>query len=230
MKSWDDFQAKSSADAQKNRGQLAAEYMTEKKMPKPPAIATDAEIKTFNDWVTAGMPKSTEACILADNDSGIVTTIDAGPTTGGADGGSCTSGTHYTTGNGAFMHPGGDCIGCHSANQGPAFTFAGTVFPALHDVDDCNGVDGTKTRITVVATDRKGRSVTMQPNAQGNFYLDTAAAQATGITAPYRISVIDGAKTRKMTQTITGGDCNSCHTTTGANGAPGRVIDPANPL
>jgi uncharacterized membrane protein len=37
------------------------------------------------------------------------------------------------------MHPGGACITCHTIKGGPAFKVAGTVFPTLHEPNDCNG-------------------------------------------------------------------------------------------
>ena len=38
--------------------------------------------------------------------------------------------------------------------------------------------------------------------------------------------VTDGVKTRQMQGTVTSGDCNSCHTVNGTNGAPGRIMAP----
>ena len=56
--------------------------------------------------------------------------------------------------------------------------------------------------------------------AVGNF------STRTRIVPPYKAQVTDGVKTRAMAGSVTGGDCNSCHTETGANGAPGRIMAP----
>jgi len=58
---YEDFSAKSTKDPAKTRGQLAAELMKSKEMPKAPGVALDAEIATVDAWVTGGMAKSTEA-------------------------------------------------------------------------------------------------------------------------------------------------------------------------
>jgi mono/diheme cytochrome c family protein len=227
---YEDFAAMSTRDPKKTRGQVSAELMTSKEMPKAPGVATDSEIKIMNDWVSAGMQKSTEACILAPADSGAVNTTDGGPIDGGADGGLCTSGVHWTQGNTGsdLMHPGGACIACHSTTQGgPAMSFAGTVFPTLHEPDDCNG---SKAPITVVVKDRRGKTVTMQTNAAGNFFVLTDAIADLNLRPPFTVEVREPGKTaRKMGRTITGGDCNGCHTMAG-NGPPGRVLEPGAPL
>jgi hypothetical protein len=43
---------------------------------------------------------------------------------------------------------------------------------------------------------------------------------------PLEAVVSDGNKTRAMVGTVTSGDCNSCHTVNGANGARGRIVVP----
>src|SRR5438445_547285 len=74
-------------------------------------------------------------------------TRDAGPVTV-----TCSSTTYWDTTAAAseLMHPGKTCIGCHAATGGPSYTIAGTVYPTMHEPDDCNGVDGTVTGMTVL--------------------------------------------------------------------------------
>jgi hypothetical protein len=136
--------------------------------------------------------------------------LDAAPT--------CTSGTYYVAAGAGSptMHPGDACIACHAQQNGeaPSFTLAGTVYPTGHEPDDCDGLDGTA---QVVVTDANSAVYTLTPNAVGNFY--TTAAVAFPITA----KVIEGGTERDMTTPQTIGDCNGCHTQSGANGAPGRI-------
>ena len=57
-------------------------------------------------------------------------------------------------------------------------------------------------------------------NNVGNF------SSRANIVAPFHVKVTNGAKVRAMAGALTAGDCNSCHTATGVNGAPGRVMAP----
>ena len=119
------------------------------------------------------------------------------------------------------MHPGDACISCHTQNNGPSFTIAGTVFPTAHELDDCNGSNGTTDGLQVVITDATGKVVTVAVNSVGNFH--SSSTIATPFTATVKAS---NGKTRAMTTPQTSGDCNSCHTEQGANGAPGRIMAP----
>jgi hypothetical protein len=125
----------------------------------------------------------------------------------------CTSGTNWTSGNNANMRPGEACVGCHR------FTLAGTVYPTGHEPNDCNGV-GTSAAATVVITDAKGTTLRLNVNSAGNFYSSTA------ISAPYTAVVQTSKGSRAMVASQTNGNCNSCHTQNGANGAPGRIVVP----
>ncbi len=157
---------------------------------------------------------------------------DAGDTTGTDDGGTgttnyntpttCTSGATWTGGDrgSSRMHPGVACIDCHDQNGGPSLTVAGTVFPTAHEPDDCNGANGTTLGLTVVITDKNGQTYKLPVNSAGNFY------SVANIATPYAAKVVQGTKERAMVQHQTSGDCNSCHTVAGANGAPGRIMAP----
>jgi hypothetical protein len=127
----------------------------------------------------------------------------------------CTSKFTWTGGNGQAMRPGDPCLFCHTGR----FVAAGTVYPTAHEVIDCNGVNGS-TGVTVVITDNKGTSFTLTPNSVGNFTYNGALA------LPYRAKVVMGGKTRSMMTPQVDGNCNVCHTQSGANCAPGRILLP----
>ena len=208
---------KPSADATKNLAQKSLERMKSTTAPMPPAPAvapTAAEIATLEAWVTAGTPKGT-ACTPRPGatDAGAAATNPYNTPT------VCTSATTWNQGNegSLSMRPGGACITCHTMRGGPAYTIAGTVYPTAHEPNDCNGVNGV---VTVVVTDKNGVVTTIPVNAVGNFSLRAA------IVPPFTVKVTNGAKVRAMAGALTAGDCNSCHTVTGVNGAPGRVMAP----
>lgn len=119
-----------------------------------------------------------------------------------------------------LMHPGGTCITCHAQNgEGPTFVIAGTVMAGSDDDTDCNGVDG----VTVEITDANGAVTSLTTNSAGNFYLE---AKDGTIAMPYTAKVKKGGKERAMTAMQSDGECGSCHTAEGANGAPGRILAP----
>jgi hypothetical protein len=128
-----------------------------------------------------------------------------------------------------LMHPGGKCNDCHNKDpmkKAPNYTVAGTVFPTPHEPDDCNGVVGRENdaglpEIAIVITDHSGRQ--MEPirvNSVGNFQ---SAGQ---VIMPFNVKVVVNGKENKMVMQAPHGDCNACHTQTGAEGAPGRIFTP----
>jgi hypothetical protein len=142
-------------------------------------------------------------------------------TTGDSGTSTCTSGLVWTGGNhgSPSMHPGHACVDCHSREDAPQWTIAGTVYPSLHEEDDC---DGTRGGLKVVVTDATGRSLTLAVNNAGNFYTNQS------VTFPIHAKVVNaatGAETA-MTDAQSSGDCNGCHTATGASSAPGRITAP----
>ncbi|MDP2315350.1 MAG: carboxypeptidase-like regulatory domain-containing protein [Pseudomonadota bacterium] len=141
----------------------------------------------------------------------------AGPTDG-TDTGACSSGSYWTGGDeeSPLMNPGQSCIACHDRGEGPTFTVAGTVMGDYGDVDDCDGVEG----VTVRLTDADGAVHEATSNAAGNFYLNDAIAM------PYTVELESDAGVSTMSTAPTTGDCASCHTADGAEGAPGRVVAP----
>lgn len=216
-----DLVAPSKTDPSQSMARAALVRMksTTSPMPPPPAVGPDAaEVEPFETWVILGTPRRDESCTTPPPPS--PTSPKPGVDAGLA---GCTSGKAWTMGNtpSPLMHPGAACNACHQVMGGPNLMIAGTVFPSLHEPDDCNG-SVTPPALTVTVTDSKARSVSIPVNAAGNFELDHGAK----LTPPYKASISDGAKTRSMMGTVTSGDCNSCHTTAGLNGAPGRIEAP----
>ena len=130
----------------------------------------------------------------------------------------CTSGTYWSGGEGSSrMRPGEACIACHSGSgEAPGFTVAGTLFPTMHEPNDCNGTSIASIEIT----DATGRVVTLTPNSAGNF------SSGTGLRFPIRAKVAANGLVREMASPQMSGDCNACHTQPGTQGALGRVVVP----
>jgi hypothetical protein len=126
----------------------------------------------------------------------------------------CSSGKTYTSGHGATMEPGVPCATCH----GTKFAIAGTIYPTAHEPDRCDGADVTSAIVTI--TDANQNITKLTANDVGNF--DSKQS----ITAPFTATVTYNGKSVAMTTSQTNGDCNSCHTQDGANGAPGRIVLP----
>ncbi len=217
-----DLIAPSLTDPKKTRAILSLERMKSKSspMPPPPAAPPDEEeIKVFEEWVQAGTPRNPTACTDPPPDGGVMIPD------GGGDGGLvCTSGKYWVLGNqgSAVMHPGMACNACHQVMGGPALRIGGTVYPTLHEPDDCQG-SAPPPQLNVVITDSRNKVFTLPVNGAGNF----EARQM--IKAPYRVKVVDAnnpAKVRSMISNATSGDCNSCHTVQGKNNAPGRILAP----
>lgn len=205
--SYADLTAPAPTDASKTAAEMCVTRMQSTTAPMPPGGgASSTDVATLQSWITAGYPQG--SC------SGTNTNYNT-PLT-------CTSGSHvYGTDNtNMAMHPGGACNGCHAqqgADQPPIFSIAGTVFPTAHEYNDCVGVSG----VQVVIMDDKGNTqLTLTTNSSGNFTSEAA------IKMPYRAKVISNGKTREMSASQTSGDCNSCHTESGTNGAPGRIMQP----
>ena len=157
---------------------------------------------------------SATAVVLAqENESGAFGTVVPKTT--------CLSGMKWTNGNAGSpeMHPGSSCIDCHSSSEGPRFIVAGTVYQKFDEPNDCYGVEG----VVVQITDAKGKVTRLTTNLAGNF---TASARAFSFTMPIKVKIIYKDKERAMMTAQSTGNCLSCHTARGANGAPGRIIIP----
>jgi hypothetical protein len=186
--------------------------------PSPGAPVPTGDITIVNNWVTAGYPLGT--CTPATTPTPDPFAVPP----------RCTSNTFWTGGNegSALMNPGRSCLSCHSGGGGggedgegeaPTFTLAGTVYPSAHEPDLCNGANGTN-GARVVIVDAANRTITLTPNAAGNFYYTGA------VTFPFHAKVTYQGRERIMTAAQSNGSCNACHTQNGANGAPGRILLP----
>ncbi|KYF90586.1 hypothetical protein BE17_39425 [Sorangium cellulosum] len=142
----------------------------------------------------------------------------------------CSSDEHWTMGDheSPLMHPGMACRTCHSMKEprvAMRLPIVGTVFPTGHEPDDCLGVDGEAEDVVVEITTADARVIQLPVNASGNFLFDTFQDR-TPINFPITARVVKGDKERKMLTAQMSGDCNSCHSQSGAEGAPGRIVAP----
>lgn len=229
---YDDLAAPSKGNPSITYAALAITRMKSTSAPMPPGgpAATAAEVEAMSAWVSAGLPKG--QC---------QPNTEPGPFDGDS---VCTSNVYWTQGNhgSSKMHPGRACIHCHTNEGGgddddddfngkdgdddddddaPTFYAAGTVFTTGHEPDDCNGgPQGTTKTAIIEITDATGKVFKLTPNKVGNFYTKSTVAK------PYKARVIFDGKERAMGASQTSGDCNSCHTQKGENGAPGRIVLP----
>ena len=184
--------------------------------PKPASLATAAEIASFEAWVNAGTPQGT----CGD--------VDAGPNPFDAPA-QCTSGSTWNGGNNGSksMNPGMACIKCHNQEgEGPNYSVAGTVYPTAHEPDKCNAAveSGPPINTAVIeVTDANGTVFTATANSVGNF---SKTSKNGNIVPPYTAKVKYDGRERVMTTPQTSGDCNDCHTQSGTQNAPGRVLLP----
>ena len=204
--------AASPSNAAVTTGQACVQRMASTTSPMPPLPAAPvdpAKQTAFSAWVSSGMPAG--SCGV---DAGTPDPVFSGSPT-------CTSGAYWTGGTGSTMRPGEACIACHSLGEGPAFAIAGTAYPSGHEYNDCDGTAAQGAIVTVTDSTNVSRSFTV--NSAGNFY---GAASAGWPVFPITAKITFGGKTRAMSGAVTTGDCNTCHTLNGANGAPGRIALP----
>ena len=138
---------------------------------------------------------------------------------------SCTSKSAWTGGlrGSAEMTPGRACMACHvTAPAAPQYTVAGTVYPGpgRRDADDCNGVDGLGIAVAVLTDSGDEIGPRLQLNGVGNFFSTRA------MPTSYRVKVLAGGRESVKQRPIMTGDCNLCHTASGAFGASGRLLKP----
>jgi len=202
--SYDDLTAPSMSDPSVTQIEEAIVRMKDTQKPMPPSgLLPAAQVAVLEQWVAAGLPKGTCGGTSASFDT---------PTM-------CSSNQTWSRGEGSTMAPGRACITCHSQGEGPRYAIAGTVYPTAHEPDNCLGVNGSSS-VQVVITGADGATLTLPVNRSGNFAIRTHVA------TPYTAKVVSNGKERVMATPQTNGDCNSCHTESGANNAPGRVMTP----
>jgi hypothetical protein len=229
--------APSNVSSSETNAQRALVRLQSTSNPMPPAGSprpSATMVTALQTWISNGYPMA--ACQTGsggsggsggNGGSGAGSGGSSGSTgTGGSDpfaGPSvCTSKTMWSGGDrgSASMNPGKACINCHRSGEGPSFALAGTLYPTAHEPDLCNGTNGSTTGAQIVITDANGKKLTLTPNAVGNFsYQGTVAT-------PFQASVTYMGRERRMLTAQTNGDCNSCHTTSGAMSAPGRILLP----
>lgn len=199
----------------------ASDASGERMPPSPDAPATSEEIARFEKWVKAGAPA--ESCGASETPPPPPAADDpfAAPS-------ACVSNKIWKNGDQGSdeMHPGLPCLKCHGQFPQKAFfkapfDVAGTVYPNGHAPDDCYGATG----VQVVITDAKGKVVTLDVSAAGNFGHSGSYGFAT-LAMPYRAKVVRNGKERVMKDAQTNGDCNHCHTENGDEKAPGRILAP----
>jgi hypothetical protein len=139
----------------------------------------------------------------------------------------CTSKTTWTQGDAGSsqMKPGTACIACHAMpngpKAGPLFVIAGTLYMTGHEPDDCfGGPVPSASMPKIEVTDAQGKVISLPITMSGNFYY------MGDVAAPFTAKVIYEGRARAMTSPQTSGDCNTCHTQSGANGALGRIVLP----
>lgn len=207
--SYADLTASDPSDPSKKVIEVAIARMQNTAKPMPPSgVAAAADVQTLQAWLAAGLPMG--SC-------GGTNPYGTPPV--------CTSGKSWNGGNNgsASMYPGRACITCHATNsEAPKFQLAGTVYPTAHEPDSCLG-SPSGSGLTVEITDAKGTVITLTPNGSGNF---SYRSRTSALQFPYTARVKQGTKVRAMSAAQTNGDCNSCHTQSGTNGAPGRIMAP----
>lgn len=194
---------------------LVLANLESREMPPPPLPAATAdEVAALRAWIAAGTPEATCTSNLPDAGA------DAGPSPYDTPV-RCSSGKYWEEddGTGDKMRPGRACISCHLMEAAaPDWTIAGTVYPSAHEPDHCHGADDSD--IEVVITGADGRELRLEVNSVGNFHTQERVA------FPIRAKIVMDGRERHMGPAQSTGDCNSCHTQQGANGAPGRIMQP----
>jgi hypothetical protein len=177
--------------------------------PQPPLSAQ--EIASFQAWVSGGAQAG--ACDAAGDAGATMPSPYDTPV-------QCSSGVTTMLSEGSRMRPGDTCVSCHarSGGEAPALTIGGTVYPTAHEPTNCNGV--SVAGASVVITDANNNVLTLTVNSAGNFYTTAQVA------LPFHAKVVHNGAERAMIAAQSSGDCNSCHTESGANGAPGRIMLP----
>lgn len=185
--------------------------------------ATDASTSASGSSTTDA-PPTTSGDSATGSSSG-------GSTTGDPFGGSsvCSRGLEWDMGNveSPFMNPGKACKTCHMQLDpfvNSRILIGGTVYHTGHEPDLCFGIDGVKDPMFVEITDATMKVTQLEVNQGGNFLWDKF--EAGDLTFPITARVVRGDQERVMLSPQMIGDCNSCHTEDGTNGAPGRIVAP----
>ncbi len=212
---YEDLTAESPDEPSMTNAEYAVVMMTNPADPMPPSgdvPATAADVAAFQAWIDAGYPKS-DCGTLADDPYEVAA--------------ACASGELWNPLEAPeeTMYPGRECNPCHNdeivSNGGdpPIFDIAGTVFANPFAPDDCLSPETEGAQVEVI--DANGTPYLLEVGPTGNFSL-----QAPGFAYPYTARVIYQGRERWMTTAQSDADCNHCHTATGDDLVPGRVLLP----
>lgn len=149
----------------------------------------------------------------------------------------CASGQRWSggTSESELMNPGYACRSCHlgqnfqgqnpsgAQEPGKAWFFMGTAYATPHEADLCAAAGVPADAVVEILDTNDVVQLTLSVNAAGNFVSKSTSA---GVPVPYKARVRAGGKVNAMASPQMSGDCNSCHTQAGAEGAPGRVQFP----
>lgn len=225
---YEDLVAPSKSNPSESVATLSIRRMRSTTSPMPPGsqdrVASD-RIQVLETWVAAGMPRGTcGESVKKDGGGEPIVPVDAGDA-GDFTTPRCSSDKFWTSGPpGATMWPGKACISCHEElADRPVIQIGGTVYPSLHEPAGCFGIAGDGAT-AVVVTDAVGRMEKLVVGPTGNFSLDIAFTRR--LVMPLHVKVVRNGVERKMFSALSSGNCNSCHTEQGANGAPGRIMAP----
>ena len=214
MVTYDDLLAPAPSDSSRTVAEVSMERMQSADSPMPPGskpTVAQSDLDAFQAWLDSG----TTADGTCDADAGGGVVVEDTPTV-------CTSGKNWPSRGreNADMNPGRACIDCHLSQEGnPIVTIGGTVYPTVHEPDLCYG--STASDVKVVITDANDKVTTLSVGSTGNFSLRRGT-----MAFPIRAKVVRGADEREMQTPQDSGDCNSCHTEQGEQGAPGRIFEP----
>jgi hypothetical protein len=195
---------------QADRSLARMQDMTSPMPPGLPGSAGSAAVTSFQNWISGGLQP---APCGTDMDAG----FDPFSVT------QCTSMQYYSFGENPGMEPGNACIACHSQYSGleapPMYFAAGTVYDTGHEPSRCYGVNVAGAQ--VVFTDANNTDHAVSVDSSGNFALSTS------VPRPFHVKVVYNGMVRAMSAAPPSGDCNTCHTATGDQSAPGRIVLPA---
>lgn len=225
-----DLVAPAPSDPSKSVAEVTAERITAAANPMPPGDGPTVEgdrVDALRQWIADGMPQAAGSCPEPAHDGAA---SEPAPSV-------CTSQTTWNPGRerkggddddddwkGPRMNPGRACIGCHvESGEGQIVQVGGTVYPTLHEPDLCFGM-GREVGAKVVITDAEGTVVELPVGDTGNFAHEDDDLPT--LRFPIRAKVVSSAGVREMRSPQNTGDCNSCHSEHGRNGAPGRILLP----
>ncbi len=126
-------------------------------------------------------------------------------------------------GNDIVHNQGIDCLSCHSSGE-HTFTSGVTIYKSLNGADyDSNGVyDGYNVRLLL----ENGQVITY---SKGNGLGNKLYSGDQGAINNFTSQIVDSSgmvvnSSNKNSHSVGRMACNSCHTSSGLNGAPGRVV------